>query len=232
MKAPVLILGAMDGEIKAFLDYFEIIDKKIWKDYCFYSGKAGETPIILAKTGIGKTLSATITQKLIDLYSPSALIFTGIAGSLSNKLNVGDMVIGRDSIQHDIDATLFNFKRGEIPYTKYRIFKSDDTLFNSALSYSPVGHNITAGRILTGDQFISKSSGNDYSYLKEELDGDCVEMEGASVALVASINDLPHIIIRTISDNVDEKIKINIKDFLKIASKNSLGIVNHILSTI
>ena len=220
----------MDGEIKAFLDNFKILNKMQWKSFDFYLSKFGNNEIVITKTGVGKTLSAMVTQKLIDLFDPSAFIFTGIAGSLNNELNVGDILIGRDSIQHDMDSTHFNFKRGEIPQTSYRFFKSDNTLFQAAISYKSKDHKVIAGRVLTGDQFITESKSGHYSYLVNDLHGDCVEMEGASVALVSIVNNIPHIIIRTISDKADVNEKIDIREFLKTASDNSLQIVKHILS--
>ena len=173
-----------------------------------------------------------VTQKIIDLYDPSAIIFTGIAGSLNHDLEIGDILVGEDSIQHDVDATRFNFKRGEIPHTPYRFLKSDPALMGSALSFKSEKHKIYKGRMLTGDQFISYKNFNEKPYLIDELAGDCVEMEGGSVALVATVNDIPHILIRTISDKAHIKTKLNLREFLKVASENSLEMVKHILNNI
>jgi adenosylhomocysteine nucleosidase len=231
-KGPVIILGAMDGEISAFLENFQILGKQQWKDFTFYPGKLVEKDIVVAKCGVGKVLSAMVTQKMIDLFFPSAIIFTGIAGAIQDHLEIGDILIGEDSVQHDVNATLFNFKRGEIPYTPYRFLKSDPELLHAALDYESQKHHIHKGRILTGDQFINDSRSKEKSYLTQELSGDCVEMEGASVALVATVNQIPHIIIRTISDRADKSSKTNFRKLMKDASANSLAIVKHILKKI
>lgn len=231
-KGPVIILGALDGEISAFLEFFSLEKKLNWKEFTFYSGVYSDKNIIVAKCGVGKVLSALVTQKLIDLYDPSAIIFTGIAGSLNHDLEIGDILVGEDSIQHDVDATRFNFKRGEIPHTPYRFLKSDPDFMQAALSFKSEKHNVYKGRMLTGDQFISYKNFNEKPYLIDELAGDCVEMEGASVALVATVNDIPHLIIRTISDKAHIKTKVNIREFLNKASENSLEIVKHILKNI
>ncbi len=231
-KGPVIILGALDGEISAFLQFFTLNEPLKWKEFVFYSGVYSDKEIIVAKCGVGKVLSAMVTQKIIDLYDPSAIIFTGIAGSLNHDLEIGDILVGEDSIQHDVDATRFNFKRGEIPHTPYRFLKSDPALMGSALSFKSEKHKIYKGRMLTGDQFISYKNFNEKPYLIDELAGDCVEMEGGSVALVATVNDIPHILIRTISDKAHIKTKLNLREFLKVASENSLEMVKHILNNI
>jgi len=231
-KGPIVILGAMDGEIESFLNTFEIVGKQKWQDFTFYPGKLENRDILIARSGVGKILTAMVTQKIIDLFHPSAIIFTGIAGSINPELNIGDMLIGRDSVQHDFNATKFNFKLGEIPYTPYRFFKSDDFLYNKAMTFSSEKYKVIGGRILTGDQFISDKTSSMNSYLTDELHGDCVEMEGAAAALVANVNQIPHLIIRTISDKADGKDKINFRSLLKIASENSLKIVQHILNNI
>jgi len=232
ISGPIIILGAMDGEISAFLDDFQIIGKQKWNDFIFYPGKLEGKDIVVAKSGVGKVLSAIVTQKMIDLFAPSAIIFTGIAGALRDNLEIGDILIGEDSVQHDVNATLFNFKRGEIPYTSYRFIKSDPTLFHIALDFNNENIQIHKGRILTGDQFIKDSRSKEKSYMTQELMGDCVEMEGASVALVATVNQIPHLIIRTISDKAFNNGKTNFRKLMKTASENSLTIIKHILQNI
>jgi adenosylhomocysteine nucleosidase len=224
-KGPVVLLGAMDGEIESFLKSLTINEKIVWNGFTIYRGIYGQSDLIIAKTGVGKVLSAIITQKIIDDYSPSAIICTGIAGSLNKEIGIGDILVGSDSVQHDFDATHFNFKIGELPYTSYRFVKSDETLLNIALKYKLEGQKIVSGRVLTGDQFISGQMTN-------ELDGDCVEMEGASIALVATINKIPHLIIRTISDKADGEKKVNLREFLKKSSENSLKMVQYILNNL
>ena len=229
-NGPVAIIGALEGEISAFLDYFDIVGKQKWMGYTFYPGKINGKDVVIVKSGVGKVLTSMITQKLIDLFSPSSVIFTGIAGSLNKNFELGDIVIGKDSVQHDVDASHFKFKRGEVPYTHYRFFESDAGLYAAAKTFKSEKYKVYSGRILTGDQFIVNSQSEKTSYLIDELNGDCVEMEGAAMAQVCIVNQIPHLIIRTISDHADGKIKINLRDFLEIASMNSLNIIKHMLN--
>ena len=103
-KGPILILGAMDGEIEAFLDNFVVLEKHTWKDFVYHSARFNDKEVIIAKTGVGKILAAMITQKMIDIFNPSAIFCTGIAGSLNPELEIGEILLGTDSVQHDFDA--------------------------------------------------------------------------------------------------------------------------------
>ena len=152
---------------------------------------------------------------------------TGIAGALNPSYHRGDVIVGKDCLQHDMDASLFGFRRGQIPYTDYRVVPSDKTLFNTAMSCRRL--NPKAGRILTGDQFITGSGDPTYSYLIDDLKGDAVEMEGAAAGLTALVNGLPFLLVRVISDKADGKAKGSYLKFLKSASEKSFELVEHIL---
>ena len=225
----IAIAAAMDEEIKEFRNKISGMKTNHWAGFDFYSGKIGVSDIVLVRTGVGKTMSAMLTQKLIDLYNPEFLIFTGIAGALNNQLQIGDVLVAADAVQHDMDATAVGFKRGEIPYSGYRFIKCDQKLLNLVENYSPSGYKIQKGRILTGDQFLSAAYRENYKYLTEELKGDAVEMEGASAGLVAAVNNVPFLLLRVISDKADGKAPEDFKSFLSGASRKSFEIVSYIL---
>lgn len=228
----IAILGAMKEEIQEFLHHCDNIIEKSWQGFPFYEGRMGKNDLVIAKTGVGKALSAMFTQKMIDLYHPEVILFTGLAGALNHSYKIGDVVLAKDCIQHDMDATPFGFKRGEIPYTPYRIIESSNNLLNKAQGYISKDNTVTinTGRILTGDQFINHIKIKEMPYLRDDLAGDAIEMEGASVGLVAHINEIPFLLIRIISDKADEKSHINFNKFLKKASKESYQIIKYILA--
>ena len=213
----------------------ELIKKSIitpeiinWNGWEFLTGELFGNEVVAVQTGVGKVLAAAVTQRMIDQFNPSAIIMSGIAGSINPDLHKGDVVIGTESIQHDFDSTPFGFKRGEIPYTEYSIIPSDKRLIEIALSW---GHGIKTGRVLTGDQFIDRAHTPEFSYLREEMQGDIVEMEGAAAGLTAMINNVPFLLIRSVSDNADGEAKGNYKKFLNTASKNSFKLIEHILKS-
>jgi len=185
--------------------------------------------LVIAKSGVGKTLSAMLCQRLIDLYNPSSVIFTGIAGALNPHYRLGDTVLAEDCMQYDLNAKLRGTKRGQVPFTKYRIIPCDRRLLELASDFQPENGELHRGRVLTGDSFFTESEDLSYAYMREELKGDAVEMEGASVGLVALVNKIPFLLIRTISDLADGKLNIKIIKFLRRASRNSCACLRHIV---
>lgn len=225
----ILILGAMQEEIQAFLEKADHIETIQWKEFTEYKAELFGKVVVIAKTGVGKVMSALYSQHLICEYHPEKIIFTGLAGGLSEDLKIGDAIAAVDCVQHDLDATEFGFEYGKIPYTDYHYLKSDQQLLNNVLSFSPDGYTLHKGRIMTGDQFISGKNRSRYLDSFSRLKGDAVEMEGASVALVAAVNKIPFLLVRIISDLADGSAPQNFKAFLNTASHKSLEIVSYLL---
>lgn len=223
-----VLIGAMDIEINEYKKHLKNTVQKEWKGFVFYEGELEGKWVVVVKSGIGKVFAAMITQKLIDTYSPTHIIFTGVAGALNPAYEIGDVVISKDCIQHDMDVTALGFERGTIPYTHYNYFDADSILLKRALS-AKIAHPIYEGRILTGDQFLTKASLLNFEYLTEELKGDAIEMEGAAVAQVCTINELPFLIVRTISDKANEAASTDFNSLLPEIANNSFLIVQHIL---
>jgi len=224
----IAIIGAMDGEIKEILTHTDMQQSREWNGFQFHTGLFENKKVVVAKGGVGKVMIAMLTQKLIDEYAPEMIIFTGIAGALNPELEVGDIVVARDCMQHDLDATALGFKRGEVPYSPHYIQKTDETLYQIAMRYAPDGHNVKSGRILTGDQFITTASTQQATFLRDKLGGDAIEMEGASLGLVSELNEIPFLIIRTISDKADKKAHVDFSKFLPEASKANCQMLRHI----
>ena len=105
---------------------------------------------VLMRTGVGKAFAAMVAQRAIDRVRPDYLIVTGIAGSVRDGLQPGDVVVGRDCVQHDLDATALGFELGRVPYTEHRILRADPRLVELALAVPVAGRRVVAGRILTG----------------------------------------------------------------------------------
>ena len=111
----IAIIGAMDSEIASLLEAMEERREEAHWGLTFYLGRLEGRNIVLVKCGIGKVNAARCTQILLDLYAPSALLHTGIAGGIGPGLKVGDAVIAQGLIQHDFDVTAFGYARGNIP---------------------------------------------------------------------------------------------------------------------
>lgn len=226
------IIGAMDEEIASYLDHVEDIKEEKWKIFTFYIGKWFGRDVVIVKSGVGKVFSAMICQHLIDTYQVDKVLFTGVGGSLNKSLEIGDVVVSTDAVHHDFDATPLGFKRGQISYTDYRYFKSEEKLLNLALQTKVEGHKVIKGRIVTGDQFFTQADKQNHTYLTEELQGDCIEMEGAAVAQVCEINEIPHLIIRTVSDKADGTAVEDYNSFKGTVAKNSFAVCKTVLENL
>ncbi len=221
------ILAAMDNELKAVVSAMTDSTQETLGSARIYRGAFAGKEIVAAKTGIGKSLSAIVTQAVIERFKPDAVVYIGIAGSLNPEYDIGDVVVARDCIQHDIDLISQGFKLGEIPFEGIREIPCDPGLVEAALRWRGEGVRVHSGRILTGDRFVVDQAHS--AVLRDVLEGDAVEMEGASAGLAALMNDIPFLLVRVISDKSDGELPGDFKGFVRDASKTLLSIVTHIL---
>ncbi len=208
------IIGAMDKEVNDIIALMSEVKKQEVAGMIFHAGILNGCKVVVVRSGIGKVNSAACTQILIDKFDVEKIIDTGIAGGLAEKVNIGDIVISKDAIQHDFDTTIFGDQPGEITNMHIREFPADDELIDIAKkscdeAVPDVIYHV--GRILTGDQFISNDDVK--ARLREVFDGTCAEMEGAAIAHVAYINRVPFVIIRAISDKAGSDAYIAYDEF-------------------
>ena len=169
----------------------------------------------------------------MDLFQITHVINTGVAGSLNADLDIGDILISKDAIHHDVDATVFGYPLGELPQMGIREFIADEKLVNLAVeSCKKVNPDLTVrtGRVVSGDQFIS--SDDVKKRLIEVFHGDCAEMEGASIAHGAYLNKIPFIVIRAISDKADGSAEMDYTAFEHEAAKHSARLVEDLVQKI
>jgi adenosylhomocysteine nucleosidase len=208
------IIGAMDKEINALLSQMKDIEEKTMAGMTFHRGTLWNNDVVIVKCGVGKVNIAICTQLLIDLYEVDMLINTGIAGGLAKDIQVGDIVISSDAMQHDVDVTGRGFKPGEIPFMETSVFRADPELVAMAeLACKIVNPDIGCyiGRVVTGDQFISDRAKK--ADIIKKFDACCVEMEGAAMAQVAVLNKVPFVILRAVSDKADDDARVLVTEF-------------------
>ncbi|WP_255570079.1 5'-methylthioadenosine/adenosylhomocysteine nucleosidase [Cohnella sp. CFH 77786] len=226
------IIGAMQEEIDLLLRAIQ--DERVERHagISYYVGRLHGTNVVLCKSGVGKVNAAVCTQVLIDRFGADAVIFTGVAGALDPALEIGDIVVSRSSVQHDMDVTALGFARGAIPYQEVSDFPADESLVRLACE---AGERVFPGRcrigkVLSGDQFIADRE--TVKRLHEEMGGACTEMEGASVAQVCYMNAVPHVIIRSMSDKADGSAHVNFAEFTVEAANRSFAIVDDMVKNI
>lgn len=224
------IIGAMDEEVdllKARMQDTEIIHKAGLE---FYTGSLENKNVVVVRCGIGKVNAALCAQILISEFQVDAVINTGVAGGIYHELEIGDIVISTDALHHDFDTRVFGYEKGMIPRMESSIFKADETLIEIAKKSTnnlEHVHKIYEGRIVSGDQFVSSRE------VKESLEKDfgayCTEMEGAAIAQVAVLNQIPFVILRAISDKADDHADMTYEEFVQIAAKNSSNMILQML---
>lgn len=227
------IMGAMDSEIKNLLSEMKNVEIQEKAGIKFYLGELQGKEVVVFKSGVGKVNASMSTTMAIENFQANKIIFTGVAGAVENKLNIGDIVISQNLVQHDYDTTAFGRKKGLVPGSKDGLFTADSELVKSAKNASEKvlkNQKIYLGTIATGDQFIADK--NKVVQLREEFGAWAVEMEGAAVAHVANLYQIPVVVIRSISDKADGSAHMNFFEFEKMAADNSVKIVKEMLKNL
>lgn len=226
---PLAIMSAMDIEIERYLERCTLHGATQRAGLTFHEAGWHGHDLVLVKAGVGKVNAALCTQILIDAFGADAVICTGSAGALTPTLDIGDVVVASDCVQHDVLIEFLGLPRGQIPFTDHRFFETDPALRRHALEVSLDDHTIVEGRVLTGDTFVEEEAYRER--IREGLDGDCVEMEGAAVGQVSTMNDVPFLLVRAISDRADGTSDVDFETFLQEAAYASSQIVLHLLET-
>lgn len=224
------IIGAMAEEVE------QLKQEMVQPEICtvagmdFYKGQIGGRDVVVVKSGIGKVNAAMCVQILVERFAVDGIVNTGIAGSLRPEIEIGDMVLSTDAVQHDMDAAAFGYRAGQIPQMDVFSFVADEKLRELAKAccqrVNP-GLGLHEGRVLTGDQFISDKAKK--AWLTETFDGFCTEMEGAAIAQAAYMNRVPFLIVRAISDKADDSANMDYEEFERQAIVHSVKLTRALI---
>lgn len=249
------VISALPDEQVSFLDK---IDNKENVSKSIIKGVVGSHTVYTTLSGVGKVNAASVAQELISRYQVDILIFSGVAGGINKALNIGDIVVASFAFQHDygyLGDTFLIHASGTMP--EVGIGTGDEALYldlsknwdqdiyakvksilsHSITSLSPVNvgenQNIPVlkmnGIIATGDQFIASESKKESL---RKLQADVVEMEGAAVAQVAMRNDIPILIIRSVSDKAGKMATVDFKSFFSTIAYNNSLLIQKIIESI
>ena len=157
------IIGAMEVEVEKLRAKMTETEMKIVAGMNFCKGKLEGKDVVIVRSGIGKVNAGICSQILVDLYQVDGIVNTGIAGSLRNEINIGDLVLSTVAVQHDVDAGGFGYPVGEIPQLGVKEFPADErllTLAEEACREANPDISTFKGRVASGDQFIDSKEKN------------------------------------------------------------------------
>lgn len=231
MVKKIGIIAAMDEELDRLHKALGQSKETVIAETSFYEGTLDGVPVVLCKSGIGKVNAGMATAVLNHVFHPDAVLNTGSAGGLESSCAIGDIVLGQDVVYHDVDATAFGYRYGQVPREPFA-YPGDAMLLSAAQTASEeLDVQVRLGRIATGDSFMNDSEKVAYvqSQLPELL---ATEMEGAAIAQVCGHFGTPVLIIRALSDVAGEESKLTHEEFLELASVNSAELVRGVLRVI
>jgi adenosylhomocysteine nucleosidase len=219
------IIAAMKAEIESVKNEMTERSVKIYSGIEFVSGKFKGKDVVVAQCGIGKVFAAICTQTMILLYKPDLIINTGVGGTLTSELSVGDIAISVNVVQHDMDTSPLGDPVGLISGINVVYFPADKRIYTQ-LERSANALNIRncLGTIASGDQFIS--SNEQKSSIRDNFSAIACEMEGAAIGHVCYVNNVPFAVVRAISDSADDESNMTYTEFLSLAAERSFGVVS------
>lgn len=225
------IIGAMENEMEQLCRMMPEVEIRTIAGMKFHKGMINGKEVVVVRSGIGKVNAGICSQILVDHYHVEGILNTGIAGSLNDEINIGDIVLSVDAVQHDVEASAFGYEPGHIPQMDTREFKADERLLKTGMECCQEANpdiRTFAGRIVSGDQFIGDR--NKKAWLRDTFHGDCTEMEGAAIAQAAYLNQVPFLIIRAISDKADDSVQMDYNTFEAAAIEHAVRLVSAMLS--
>ncbi|HVN47164.1 MAG TPA: 5'-methylthioadenosine/adenosylhomocysteine nucleosidase [Steroidobacteraceae bacterium] len=244
------ILSAMPDEITAIVASLGDASERIVGSRRYHRGSFHGVPVVAVFSGWGKVASAATTVELVSSCEATQVVFTGVAGAVQHGSSIGDVVVGTELIQHDLDASPI-FPRYEVPLLGKSLLGTDpglrrrlrvaaqeflrEDLPGSVVQserdwFGIAAPKVIEGLIASGDQFFD--SAEEIAALRRRLPQVvCVDMEGAAVAQVCEEYSIPFAIVRTLSDSADENAPQDFPRFSReVAGHYSLGILRRFIA--
>ena len=226
------IIGAMEVEVATLKSQMNIKNVVTKASMEFNEGTIGNTEVVIVRSGVAKVNAGICVQILVDMFNVTHVINTGVAGSLDARINIGDIVLSTDACYHDVDATVFGYKKGEVPQLGIHAFPADASLreaAKAAIKKAAPDLGVFEGRVCSGDQFVS--SPDVKKAIIDEQGGMCTEMEGAAIAQGCYLNKIPFVIIRAISDKADGSDIVDYPVFEEKAAHDCAALVKEMISS-
>ena len=226
------ILCALDKELEMMLEQLEDAEKKKVCGYDFAVGKLRGKKVVLCKCGVGKVNAAVCTQTMLLTWPVRLVINSGVAGALRQPLEIGDICVATDLVQHDVDTTAVGDPVGFVSTVNQTYFRCAEWAVEGILKASREVEGIRAmsGRIASGDQFITNQ--NEKDRIVRQFQAYACEMEGGAIAQTCFINGVDCAVIRAISDSSSGQHQMEYMEFMPMAARNSSNVVLKFLENI
>ena len=218
------IIGAMSIEVQALKNSMENLVTTAQTGMEFYEGTLDGLSCVVVECGVGKVNAALCAQILCDRYRVTHIVNTGVAGSLSNDLDIGDLVISRDVMYHDFNCMPVGYPIGQVPGISVLRFPADSflqQLAQEAVDEVYPNHSLS-GTVASGDQFVCDAQVK--QRIIENTGALCTEMEGAAIAHAAWRNEVPFVVIRAISDKADDSAQMDYPSFEIMAAERCASV--------
>ncbi len=224
------IIGAMHIEVETIKSLMKNKTAETISGVEYVKGTLHGKEIVIAACGIGKVAAAMCTQTMILKYAPECIINTGVGGSLSTKLAIGDIAIAESLVQHDMDTSPLGDPVGLISGINIVNIPADKAVADTLANGVETLENIKAvrGVIASGDQFIA--SAEKKQFIVENFDAIVCEMEGASIAQVCFTNGVPFGVVRAVSDCADGSSHMDYREFLPVAAANAAKLIEYFVA--
>lgn len=222
---------ALDAEVEGIKQLMLNKTEETFAKIPYAKGEIFGQEVVCCECGVGKVNAAMSAQIMIDRYHPDRIINSGIAGSLSEEIRIGDLVIADDCVQHDMDVTEMGDPLGQIQFNdEVRIYLPADTATADRLEKAcqlPDDTQVFRGRIASGDVFIS--SRDHRQAIADIFDALACEMEGAAVGQVCYRNAVPFTILRCISDDFNENDYMDYMKFRSVAAEKTISVITEFI---
>lgn len=225
------IIAAMQKEADMIVAAMEDATHETLGGVNFVRGKLNGYPAVCSVCGVGKVFAATATEAMIIGYAPKLIVNTGVGGTLTDRLSVGDVAISDAVCQHDMDTTPLGDEPGLISGINRVYFEADrNAVCEIEKIAASLGIKTVRGTIASGDRFVA--SVDEKRRIVDVFGAVSCEMEGGAVGHVCHINNVPFAVIRAISDDADGSACEDYPAFAAKAARCSAEIVMQLARTL
>ena len=225
------IIGAMRIEVEALKAKLTNASTTTISGVDYHQGQLNGVDVVLAVSGVGKVFAAIAAQTMVLHFHVSKIINSGVAGTLSSQLHIGDVAISNALVQHDMDTSCVGDPVGLISGINVVELPADESLYTAVADVAQsLGFNHQIGTVATGDQFVGNRERK--NWITKTFNAIACEMEAGSIAQVCYVNQIPFVTIRVISDEASGDVHIDYMEFVKLAADRSMAITEALLPKI